>query len=202
MEEVPNLINICPTNPIQVLNLHEFFEDFVYVLQMILLTKLKKLWYGYLLHSKDRTSTRDKSNIGNPKVNGGCTHSQPHLSRLWSKFIWTLNTIYSTECLPYWGFRRYDDRWVPFTMASAGLWCFLWCQPAQTAEKTNKNKTKKPQRGRWINMFSWSFNVAGFASRLSRLILMPVKSSWIRGWNMSLGNFNKTQQNTNYSPSS
>ena len=30
MEEAPNLINICPTNPIQVLNLHEFFKDFVF----------------------------------------------------------------------------------------------------------------------------------------------------------------------------
>ena len=31
-------INICPTNPIQVLNQHEMFEDFVRVLQMIFLT--------------------------------------------------------------------------------------------------------------------------------------------------------------------
>ena len=42
MEEVPNLINICPTIPIQVLNLHDFFEDFVCVLQMTRLTKIKK----------------------------------------------------------------------------------------------------------------------------------------------------------------
>ena len=49
-------------------------------------------------HSKDRKSTRDKANIGNPKVNKGCppTHSQPHLSRLCGKFTWTLSTIYST----------------------------------------------------------------------------------------------------------
>ena len=26
MEEVPNLINICPTNPIQNLNLNDFFK--------------------------------------------------------------------------------------------------------------------------------------------------------------------------------
>ena len=42
MEEVPNLINIGPTNPIQILNQHGFFEDFVCVLQMILLTQNKK----------------------------------------------------------------------------------------------------------------------------------------------------------------
>ena len=35
MEEVPNLINIGPTNPIQILNQHDFFFNFVYVLQMI-----------------------------------------------------------------------------------------------------------------------------------------------------------------------
>ena len=59
MEEVPNLINIGPTNPIQILNQH---EDFVYVLQMILLTKNKKISMLVLeLHSKDRKSTRDKA---------------------------------------------------------------------------------------------------------------------------------------------
>ena len=37
MEEAPNLINICPTNPIQVLNLHGFFfEDCVRDLQMVI----------------------------------------------------------------------------------------------------------------------------------------------------------------------
>ena len=39
MEDVANLINICHTNPIQVLNLHRFFEDFVCVLHIILWQK-------------------------------------------------------------------------------------------------------------------------------------------------------------------
>ena len=43
MEDVHNLINIGPTNPIQILNQHGIFEDFVCVLQMILLTKIKIL---------------------------------------------------------------------------------------------------------------------------------------------------------------
>ena len=43
MEDVHNLINIGPLNPIQILNQHEFFEDFVCVFQMILLTKIKNL---------------------------------------------------------------------------------------------------------------------------------------------------------------
>ena len=46
MEEVINLINICPTNPIQILNQHGIFEDFVCVLQMILLRKIKNLDVG------------------------------------------------------------------------------------------------------------------------------------------------------------
>ena len=76
MEEVPNLINICPTNPIQILNQHSFFEDFVWVLQIILPTKNKTKKNSMLalgLHNKDRKSTGDKANINNPKVNRGCT---------------------------------------------------------------------------------------------------------------------------------
>ena len=46
MEEITNLINIGPTNPIQILNQHDFFEDCVCVLQMILLTKIKNLDVG------------------------------------------------------------------------------------------------------------------------------------------------------------
>ena len=47
---------------------------FVYVLQMILLTKITKTFKSVLgLNSKDRKSTRDKANISNPKVNKGCT---------------------------------------------------------------------------------------------------------------------------------
>ena len=48
-----------------------FFEDFVCVLQMILLTKIKISMLVLGLHSKDRTSTKDKANIRNPKVNRG-----------------------------------------------------------------------------------------------------------------------------------
>ena len=46
MEDVHNLINIGPTNPIQILNQHKFFEDFVCVIQIILLTKIKNLEVG------------------------------------------------------------------------------------------------------------------------------------------------------------
>ena len=46
MQDVHNLINIGPTNLIQILNQHEIFEDFVCVLQMILLTKIKNLEVG------------------------------------------------------------------------------------------------------------------------------------------------------------
>ena len=46
MEDVHDLINIGPTNPIQILNQHETFEDFVCVIQMILLTKMKNIEVG------------------------------------------------------------------------------------------------------------------------------------------------------------
>ena len=46
MQDVYNLINIGPTNLIQILNQHEIFEDFVCVLQIILLTKIKNLEVG------------------------------------------------------------------------------------------------------------------------------------------------------------
>ena len=44
MEDVRNLINISPTSPIKILN--HFFEDFVCVIQMILLTKIKNIIVG------------------------------------------------------------------------------------------------------------------------------------------------------------
>ena len=71
MEEVTNLINVGPANPIQILNQHYFFEDFVFDLQMIILAK-KILLLVLGLRSKDGKSTRDKSNINNHKVNRGC----------------------------------------------------------------------------------------------------------------------------------
>ena len=51
----------------------KFFENFICVLQMILLTKMKKILMSVLgLNSKDRKSTRDKPNISYPKVNRDC----------------------------------------------------------------------------------------------------------------------------------
>ena len=46
MEDIHNLINIGPTIPIEILNQSEFFYDFVCVLQIILLTKIKNLEVG------------------------------------------------------------------------------------------------------------------------------------------------------------
>ena len=46
MGEVLNLINICPTNPIPILHQHDIFEDFVYILVMIILTKTNNLNVG------------------------------------------------------------------------------------------------------------------------------------------------------------
>ena len=46
MEEVPSLLNISPTKPIQILNQHECFWRFCIVLQMILLAKITDLDVG------------------------------------------------------------------------------------------------------------------------------------------------------------
>ena len=46
MEDVHNLINIGPTNPIQILNQHEIFWRFLCVIQMILFTKIKNIEVG------------------------------------------------------------------------------------------------------------------------------------------------------------
>ena len=110
MEEVHNLINICPTNPFQVLNLLGFFfEDFVYVHQMVLLTKIfKKEMLVLGGHNKDRKFTGDKTNIGNPKVNRGCPQvTANRTSADCGKFTWTFGVIYSTGGLPYWEFQCY-----------------------------------------------------------------------------------------------
>ena len=46
MEDVHNLINFGPTNPFKFYTNIKFFEDFLCVLQMILLTKIKNLEVG------------------------------------------------------------------------------------------------------------------------------------------------------------
>ena len=70
MEDVHNLINIGPTNPIQILNQHDIFWRFCMCNSNDTFDKNKKYWSR--LNSKDRKSTRDKANISNPKVNRGC----------------------------------------------------------------------------------------------------------------------------------
>ena len=76
MEDVHNLINIGPTNPIQILNQHEIFLfDFWFCMcpSNDIFDKNKKSWSRYWgSTAKTRKSTRDKANISNPKVNRGC----------------------------------------------------------------------------------------------------------------------------------
>ena len=74
MEDVPNLINIGPTNPIQILNQHQIFWRFYICPSNDTFNKNKKILIWVLgLHSKDRKSTGVKANMSNPKVNRGCT---------------------------------------------------------------------------------------------------------------------------------
>ena len=71
MKDVFNLINICPTSPIQVLDPHGIF------LRMCLcpsndIYDIKKSMLVLGPQGKDRKYCRDKANIDNPKVNRGC----------------------------------------------------------------------------------------------------------------------------------
>ena len=60
MEEVLNLINMCPTNPIQILNKHELFWIFCACPSNDTFDKNKKITMLVLgLHSEDRKSTKD-----------------------------------------------------------------------------------------------------------------------------------------------
>ena len=72
MKYVFNLINICPTKGIQVLNLHGIFlkNSFVLFTRYFDLNEGKSWVLGP--HGKDRKYSRDKANIYNPKVNRGC----------------------------------------------------------------------------------------------------------------------------------
>ena len=73
MEDVHNLLNIGPTNPIPILNQHEFFWRFCMCPSNDTFDKNKKILMSVLgLNSKDRRSTRYKANISNPKVNRCC----------------------------------------------------------------------------------------------------------------------------------
>ena len=50
----------------------KFFEDFVCVLQMILLTNIKNLEVGTGAQQQRQEVYLDKANISNPKANRGC----------------------------------------------------------------------------------------------------------------------------------
>ena len=72
-KEVSNLISTCPTNPIQVLNLHEICGNFCLCPSNdTSLHKKKKNLLVLEPHGKDRKYPRDRATIGNPKVKIGC----------------------------------------------------------------------------------------------------------------------------------
>ena len=72
MEDVHNLINIGPTNLIQISNQTNFLK-ILYVSPNYTFDENKKSKKSVLgLNSKDKKSTRDKANISNPNVNRGC----------------------------------------------------------------------------------------------------------------------------------
>ena len=86
LEDVSNLLNICSTNRIHDLNLHGIYRDFVLVPGP---------------HGKDRKYSKEKANIGNPKVNSGCPPLEDNRSsENCGKYTWTPNEIYTAWDLP------------------------------------------------------------------------------------------------------
>ena len=73
MEDVSHFIDICPTNSIQVLNLHEFLRFSLCPSNDIFDINKEKTMLELGPHGKDRKYSRDKAYIGNPKVNIGCS---------------------------------------------------------------------------------------------------------------------------------
>ena len=71
IHDVSNLINICPTNPVQVLNLHEIFQRFCLCTWNDIFDMNKTVIVGTGARGKDGKYLRNKANIGNPKVNRG-----------------------------------------------------------------------------------------------------------------------------------
>ena len=65
MEEVLNSSNICPTNPIHILQTNMNFD--CVCASNDTFDKISMLVLG--LHSKDRKTTKNKANISNPKGN-------------------------------------------------------------------------------------------------------------------------------------
>ena len=111
MEEVLNLINICPTNPIQILNWHDFFKDFVCPSNdtFAWLDNNKKISMLVLgLHSKDRKSAKNEANMNN-QVYTGCP---PLTANRTSADCVQISLGPSIQYIPlniYWGFQRYVD---------------------------------------------------------------------------------------------
>ena len=77
MEEVPNLINICPKHsnfkPTWIFSKNIFYVPFKWYSWQ----KWKILMLVLGLNSKDRKSTWDKANISNPKINRDCPPLKP-----------------------------------------------------------------------------------------------------------------------------
>ena len=72
MNNASNLINIYPTNTIQVLNLHEILWRFCLCPSNNIFDIIKKIDVVTWAPHQYRKNSGDKANIGNPEVNIGC----------------------------------------------------------------------------------------------------------------------------------
>ena len=110
MEDVHNLINIGPTDPIQILSQHEIFWRFCMCPSSNIFDRNKKILKSVPgLNSKDRMSTRDKANISNPKVNRSSQPTAPQQT------VWKFHLDPQYHIF-HWGIQRYveGDRGINF----------------------------------------------------------------------------------------
>ena len=114
LEDISNVINVCHTNSIQVLNLDEFpcrfwlcssnhilkINETIVVGTGTLFTETESLW------EQSKHKLHPNANRGWPMTL--VNHIQSQLSRLCPKYSWTPTSQNADGAPPYWGFERYD----------------------------------------------------------------------------------------------
>ena len=102
LEDISNLIDICRTNPIQVLNMHGFLCRFWLCPSNDILKSNEKIAVGTRTPFQRQEVPVNEQTHVKPNANRGwpiklVNHIQPQLSRLCPKSSWA-----------YWGFQRHD----------------------------------------------------------------------------------------------
>ena len=112
IEDISSFTDICPTNSIQVWNLHGFLYRFWLCPSNHILKINEENCCWYWDPFKDRKPLRTKQTQVKPNANRGCpiklaNHIQPQLRKLCPKSSWTPTSQNADRAPPYWGLQRY-----------------------------------------------------------------------------------------------